>query len=67
MLDEVPVSFVTPMRDATDDLVQRIQDACALALASFKQPHGIRLTADLLRSMVEKVATAELRALLARD
>lgn len=67
MLDEVPVAFVIPAAGQGEDLVQRIQDACAQALASFKQPHEIRLTADLPRSTLEKVAKAELRALLAQE
>jgi crotonobetaine/carnitine-CoA ligase len=67
MLDEVPVAFVIPAMDQGDDLVRRVQDACAQALASFKQPHEVRLTDALPRSTLEKVAKAELRALLAQE
>lgn len=37
---------------------------CGQALASFKQPHEVRLVDSLPRSTLEKVAKAELRALL---
>lgn len=67
MLDEVPVAFVIPAPGQGDDLIQRIQDACAQSLASFKQPHEVRLTDALPRSTLEKVAKAELRALLAQE
>jgi crotonobetaine/carnitine-CoA ligase len=66
MLDEVPVAFVIPAaQDA--DLTARIMAACRDALASFKQPHDIRLIAELPRSTLEKVAKAELRAMLAAE
>lgn len=67
MLDEVPVAFVIPASGQTDDLIQRIQAACARSLATFKQPHDVRLTDSLPRSTLEKVAKAELRALLAQE
>lgn len=67
MLDEVPVAFVIPAAGQAEGLAQRIHDACAQALASFKQPHEVRLTAALPRSTLEKVAKAELRALLAKE
>jgi crotonobetaine/carnitine-CoA ligase len=60
------VAFVIPAAQ-DDSLVQRILDACRQSLASFKQPHEIRLTDSLPRSTLEKVAKAELRALLAQD
>jgi crotonobetaine/carnitine-CoA ligase len=67
MLDEVPVAFVIPA--STDDagLVARIMDAAREHLAPFKRPHEVRLVAALPRSTLEKVAKAELRAILARD
>lgn len=63
MLDEVPVAFVIPAA-ADDDLEARVRQACAQALATFKQPHDVRLVETLPRSTLEKVAKAELRALL---
>lgn len=66
MLDEVPVAFVIPAAP-DENLVKRILDACAQSLASFKQPHEVRLTDSLPRSTLEKVAKAELRALLAHE
>ncbi|HWA61942.1 MAG TPA: AMP-binding protein [Caulobacteraceae bacterium] len=67
MLDEAPVAFVIPAAGAPEDLVQRIQAACADSLATFKQPHEVRLVDALPRSTLEKVAKAELRAILAAD
>jgi crotonobetaine/carnitine-CoA ligase len=66
MLDEVPVAFVIPVAE-DEALIARITAACRDALASFKQPHDIRLIAELPRSTLEKVAKAELRALLAAE
>jgi crotonobetaine/carnitine-CoA ligase len=69
MLDEVPVAFIIPNRPAgnADDLARRIGLACNDALAAFKQPHEIRFVSALPRSTLEKVAKAELRAILARE
>lgn len=64
MLDEAPVAFVIPAAGEEPELEARILAACAQALASFKQPHEIRLVDSLPRSTLEKVAKAELRALL---
>jgi crotonobetaine/carnitine-CoA ligase len=65
MLDEVPVAFVIPQEGAAgEELRSRIAEACQTMLASFKQPHEIRLVASLPRSTLEKVAKAELRATL---
>ncbi|MDR3509687.1 MAG: AMP-binding protein [Caulobacteraceae bacterium] len=64
MLDEVPVAFVIPAPGADEALLQRIAATCEQALASFKRPHQVRLTPTLPRSTLEKVAKAELRALL---
>jgi carnitine-CoA ligase len=64
MLDEVPVAFVIPRPGQTDGLVERISETCRDALASFKQPHQVRLVEALPRSILGKVAKAELRALL---
>ena len=63
MLDEVPVAFViATTADAT--LTERIFAACSVSLASFKQPHEVRVVESLPRSTLEKVAKAQLRALL---
>jgi len=66
MLDEVPVAFVIPRPGQDGALADRIAAACADALASFKRPHEVRLVDALPRSTLEKVAKAELRALLAK-
>ena len=67
MLDEVPAAFVIPKDDASAGLEDRIAAACVEALAAFKRPHLIRLVDSLPRSTLEKVAKAELRALLNAD
>ena len=64
MLDEAPVAFVIPAAGAHAELEAQIFAACGQALASFKQPHEVRLVDSLPRSTLEKVAKAELRALL---
>jgi crotonobetaine/carnitine-CoA ligase len=61
MLDEVPVLFVLPAAHAEADLLDRVRAACAAQLASFKQPHELRLVHDFPRSTLEKIAKAELR------
>ncbi len=67
MLDEAPVAFVIPRLAGDSGLVEAILAACRQTLASFKQPHEIRLMESLPRSTLEKVAKAELRALLRED
>ena len=64
MLDEVPVAFVIPRDPADVTLPDRVLAACRETLASFKQPHDVRLIAELPRSTLEKIAKAELRAML---
>ena len=64
MYDEVPVAFVIPAPDATHDLVEKIHEACRSELASFKVPREVRLVDDFPRVTLEKVAKAQLRALL---
>jgi crotonobetaine/carnitine-CoA ligase len=64
MLDEVPVAFVIPRDPADATLPDRILAACRETLAGFKQPHEVRLIAELPRSTLEKIAKAELRAML---
>jgi crotonobetaine/carnitine-CoA ligase len=64
MLDEVPVAFVIPRDPADASLPDRVMAACREALAPFKQPHEVRLIAELPRSTLEKIAKAELRAML---
>lgn len=64
MLDEAPAAFVIPLAGQDPGLDERIAAACAEALAPFKRPHLVRLVDSLPRSTLEKVAKAELRALL---
>lgn len=63
MLDEVPVAFVIA-REPGEALREAILAACAEELAPFKRPREIRFVDALPRSTLEKVAKAELRALL---
>ncbi|MDO8297582.1 MAG: AMP-binding protein [Caulobacter sp.] len=67
MLDEVPVAFVIPVDAADVGLPDRVLAACAATLAGFKRPHEVRLVDSLPRSTLEKIAKAELRALLAAE
>lgn len=67
MLDEVPVAFVIPHDPADASLPDRILEACKTTLASFKRPHEVRLVDNLPRSTLEKIAKAELRAVLAAE
>ncbi len=67
MLDEAPAAFVVPLPGHEDGLEARIGAACEDTLAAFKRPHLIRIVDDLPRSTLEKVAKAELRALLAAE
>ena len=72
MLEEVPVLFVRPFPEATNavdsaqnhDLKVRVAAACTSQLADFKRPVEIRLIDDFPRSTLEKIAKAQLRALL---
>jgi crotonobetaine/carnitine-CoA ligase len=64
MLDEVPAAFVIAKADAHSDLADRIVAECGRQLADFKRPHVIRLVETLPRSTLEKIAKAELRAML---
>jgi crotonobetaine/carnitine-CoA ligase len=67
MLDEVPVAFVIPRDPGDVTLSDRVMAACREALAGFKQPHEVRLVAELPRSTLEKIAKAELRAMLKEE
>ena len=67
VLDEVPVAFVIPVDAGDDGLPGRVLEACAATLASFKRPHEVRLVNSLPRSTLEKIAKAELRAVLAAE
>ncbi|MES2716036.1 MAG: AMP-binding protein [Pseudomonadota bacterium] len=73
MLDEVPVVFVLPAEalrgkaEAGADLAERVRAACRQQLASFKQPHEVRLVDSLPRSTLEKIAKAQLRTALAEE
>lgn len=64
MLDEAPVAFVIPRDMADAGLADRIVVACETSLAAFKRPHEVRLVEAFPRSTLEKVAKAELRAML---
>jgi crotonobetaine/carnitine-CoA ligase len=64
MLAEVPVAFVIPTPHAPTDLAERVRQACSTRLADFKRPHGVRLVEALPRSLINKVAKAQLRAQL---
>lgn len=64
MLDEAPAAFVIPHPGHGPSLVDDILAACEQALAGFKRPHTVRLVDSLPRSTLEKVAKAELRAIL---
>lgn len=67
MLDEAPAAFVIAQANAGQDLEAQITAACVTALAPFKRPHAIRVVSEFPRSTLEKVAKAELRALLAAE
>ena len=67
MLDEAPVAFVIPRELGEPALVEAVLAACRQSLAAFKQPHEVRLVESLPRSTLEKVAKAELRAMLRDD
>lgn len=64
MLDEVPAAFIIASADAETGLEERVAAACVATLAAFKRPHHIRVVESLPRSTLEKVAKAELRAVL---
>ena len=65
MLDEVPVAFILPTPDAQPEaLIARVNAACAAQLADFKRPVEVRLVDSFPRSTLEKIAKAQLRALL---
>jgi crotonobetaine/carnitine-CoA ligase len=65
MLDEVPVAFVIATGQVPPDaLREAITQACARQLADFKRPHELRLVDSMPRSTLEKVAKAQLRAML---
>ena len=64
MLDEVPVAFVIAWPGQEGGLAQRIEAACRSGLADFKRPREVRLVASMPRATLEKVAKAQLRALL---
>ncbi len=70
MLDEVPVAFVRcGIADPAgrQALVDAIDTACRSALADFKRPRGVRIVDDMPRATLDKIAKAQLRALLERE
>jgi len=67
MLDEVPVAFVLPASPGDPELAARITAACASELASFKQPHEVRVVESLPRAALDKVAKSELRKIVAAE
>lgn len=65
MLDEVPVVFVIPARGAdTAGMADKILAHCQENLADFKVVRDIHIVDELPRSMLNKVAKAELRSRL---
>jgi crotonobetaine/carnitine-CoA ligase len=66
MLGEVPVAFVT-VREGASVAVEDLQRSCAELLAAFKRPREVRIVDALPRSTLDKVAKAQLRALLAAE
>ncbi len=70
MLDEVPVAFVrcSPLEPAARQaLIDAIESACAASLADFKRPREVRIVDEMPRATLEKIAKAQLRALLASE
>ena len=70
MLNEVPVVFVIPTATGRQDeggLADRIVEACRESLADFKVPREVRIVDELPRSTLEKVAKAQLRAIVNED
>jgi crotonobetaine/carnitine-CoA ligase len=71
MLDEVPVAFVRCAPDWSAEqrraLAAAIEAQCTSALADFKRPREVRIVDDMPRSTLEKIAKAQLRALLASE
>lgn len=66
MLGEVPVAFVLASAGASVSL-REAEARCAELLTAPKRPREIRVVESLPRSTLEKVARAELRALLAAE
>jgi crotonobetaine/carnitine-CoA ligase len=67
MLDEVPVAFVRTLLTDADEreaLIAAVQATCTRDLADFKRPREVRLIDDFPRSTLEKIAKAQLRAML---
>ncbi len=65
-LGEVPVAFVIAA-PGVSGLESRVTTACQERLATFKVPRDVRVIEQLPRSTLNKVAKAELRALLAEE
>ncbi len=67
MLDEAPAAFVIALPGQGPELINAIEAACEKGLATFKRPHLVRIVDSLPRATLEKVAKAELRALLVAE
>lgn len=67
MLDEVPIVFVLPPEGSggtAEELGEQVLAACKKSLADFKVPREVRVVDKLPRSTLEKIAKAQLRALV---
>jgi crotonobetaine/carnitine-CoA ligase len=64
MLDEVPVAFLLADSHEHPRIAELAMAACQRALASFKHPHEVRIVTEFPRATLEKVAKAQLRAML---
>ncbi|MEZ5375864.1 MAG: AMP-binding protein [Acidimicrobiales bacterium] len=65
MLDEIPVVFVIPLPGAdTSTMADTIIEHCRANLADFKVVRDVHIVDELPRSMLNKVAKAELRSRL---
>jgi carnitine-CoA ligase len=64
MLDEVPVAFVLADSRKYPSVASLAMAACHRTLASFKHPREVRIVSELPRATLEKVAKAQLRAML---
>jgi crotonobetaine/carnitine-CoA ligase len=66
MLGEVPVAFVT-VAEHSGWTGPALAEHCAELLSGPRRPREVRVVHDLPRSTLDKVAKAQLRALLAEE